>query len=692
RRLLKMLYDRHVGTDAAPRYLLLMGDCAWDNRMVSTAWKKYNPDDYLLCYESENSLTSTSSYVMEDYFALMDDGEGGDLLKDKPDLGVGRFPVTTAEEAKVMVDKTIAYLEGNQAGSWRNLVCMLGDDGDANEHMKSCNDVAEMVKRNQKSIELRKVMWDAYDRVSTASSNGYPQVTKLLRKQMKDGAAVMNYMGHANTYALSHEFVLMKEDFADNKTDRLGLWVTAACDVMPFDGQVENTGETAVLTAGGGAMAFFGTARTVYASQNRAMNLNFMKYLFERDEKGRRNTIGDAICLSKNAIIASGSESIYKENKLQYALLGDPALVIGAPTNKVALDSINGKPVAETSQLKAGQKITLCGHITDERDTPLTDFTGVLTARFYDNEQTIVCRNNAQAPETFSFTDRTLIHFGQDSVRSGQFTLSFVVPVDINYSEETARAVFYAVDNAHRREASGYNEAFSFSGTSEEMKGDTLGPKIFAYLNTEDFQMGGTVNNTPYLVAKLEAESGISISGNGIGHDILLTIDDLASQTYTLNDYYVGEFGNYKKGTVAFSIPSLSDGRHRLTLRAWDVLNNTAATSLDFVVDASLEPNIARVYATQNPARSATTFIVNTNRPGSDCTVTIDIYDFKGTHLWTNTEHTSSDTGIFSMPWNLCTGGGSRLGTGIYLYRATVQCGRSRESTVAQKIVVINNK
>ncbi|MCF0197576.1 MAG: hypothetical protein HUK03_10205, partial [Bacteroidaceae bacterium] len=34
RRLLKMLYDRHVGTDAAPRYLLLMGDCAWDNRMV----------------------------------------------------------------------------------------------------------------------------------------------------------------------------------------------------------------------------------------------------------------------------------------------------------------------------------------------------------------------------------------------------------------------------------------------------------------------------------------------------------------------------------------------------------------------------------------------------------------------------------------------------------------------------------
>ncbi|MDE6634025.1 MAG: hypothetical protein K2J96_02030, partial [Bacteroidaceae bacterium] len=91
RRLMKMLYGRAESDDDAPRYLLLFGDCAWDNRMISTAWKKKSPEDYLLCFESENSFSDTESYVMEDYFGLLDDGEGNKLTDDKTDVGIGRF-------------------------------------------------------------------------------------------------------------------------------------------------------------------------------------------------------------------------------------------------------------------------------------------------------------------------------------------------------------------------------------------------------------------------------------------------------------------------------------------------------------------------------------------------------------------------------------------------------------------------
>ena len=56
RRYLKMLYDR-AQTDAdMPKYLLLFGDCVWDNRMLTANCRNLNPDDYLLCFESENSF------------------------------------------------------------------------------------------------------------------------------------------------------------------------------------------------------------------------------------------------------------------------------------------------------------------------------------------------------------------------------------------------------------------------------------------------------------------------------------------------------------------------------------------------------------------------------------------------------------------------------------------------------------
>jgi len=693
RRLMKMLYDKAENKDDAPKYLLLFGDAAWDNRMVSVQWKKYSPNDYLLCYPSVNSFSDTRSYVMEDYFGLLDDGEGSDVLRDKPDLGIGRFPVTSAADAKVMVDKTINYLSRENAGSWKNLVYLLGDDGDNNQHMDYADQVAELIKRNNPEMEVRKIMWDAYKLESTASNLSYPTCTQDIKRAMNEGAAIFNYVGHAATYGMSHEFVLRINDFAEPTGNNLPLWVTAACDVMPFDGQVENIGETAVLNPNGGALAFYGTARTVYATQNLYMNRYLMQYLFAKDSKGRRYKVGDAIRLAKNSIITGNMESGYRENKLQYALLGDPSLEFGTPLQRVVLDSINGTNLSTSTviPLKAGQRVRLSGHLADSKGTLKTDFTGTMTARMYDNEETIVCHNNQSARTVFEFTDRTGIYSCQDSVVNGKFSVDFVIPVDINNSNEVGRLAFYAINNERTQEANGYNEKFLLGGM-EEMGTDKEGPAIMAGLNSEEFENGGVVNSTPYFVAKLEDESGINYSGNGIGHDLILCVDNDASKTYTLNSNYVQEFGDFTRGTVSYVLPELEKGPHTLTFRAWDVFNNTNAVSLDFVVDPQIAPNIFSLATSQNPARVSTNFLISYDLAGTDCTFTLEVFDFSGRRVWYHQEQGSSSSGLYTIPWNLCTNAGAKLFTGVYFYRCQMSCGDSKKVSKTQKIIVLNNK
>ena len=242
RRYMKMLYDR-ASTDNLPQSLLLFGDCVWDNRLVTPACRNLNPDDLLLAYESENSFSETDCYVNDGWFTLMDDGEGGNLLRsDKEDLGVGRFPVTDLSEAKVLVDKTINYAENKNGGSWENMIMFMGDDGNNNLHMHDVNETAETIMSFYPSYQVKKVMWDAYTRTSSATGNSYPEVSTIIKQQQAQGALIMDYAGHGREDQISHEAVLRINDFANFTNTNLPLWITASCDIMPYDATIPSSG------------------------------------------------------------------------------------------------------------------------------------------------------------------------------------------------------------------------------------------------------------------------------------------------------------------------------------------------------------------------------------------------------------------------------------------------------------------
>ena len=694
RRYLKMFYDRAETETDMPRYLLLLGDGAWDNRMRSGEWKGYDPDDFLLCFESENSFSQVNCYVSDDFFCLLDDEEqiqqptgGGSTYQGKPDVAVGRYPARTVEEAKVLVDKTLGYANNTYAGAWQNVICMMGDDGNGNTHMATADKVANLIENNYPGYQVKKIYWDAYQREPSSTGYAYPDVTRLIKQQMASGALMMNYCGHGAPYTLSHEFVVKLDDFSSSTTNNLPLWITASCDIMPFDGQEENIGETVMLSPRGGGVAFFGTTRTVYASYNEQMNLTFTNYVLQPGY-----TIGEAVRQAKCDLVSEGRDM--SPNKLQYTLLGDPALRLACPQIEVVIDSINGQPAIQQQQLAAGSVVRVRGHV-ENGQTLAGGFDGTVTAIVRDAEEEIVCKLNDEsdsgADEPFVYYDRTKTLFqGSDQVNNGVFHLTFAVPKDISYTEGSGLMTLYAVNNDQTETAHGQNDSFVLNGSGGILN-DSIGPSIYCYLNSKSFVNGGVVNATPYFRAELYDDSGINVSGSSIGHDLELVIDGDMTKTYNLNDYFAFDFGEYRSGAIGFTIPELSVGSHKLLFRAWDVLNNSSTAVLDFKVVKDAGEGDFSVICTKNPAKTNTSFIITHDRSSSEVDVTIHLFDMSGRQLWKCTKTSVSTDGTVVVDWDLAIGGGSRLRTGVYIYRIELVGNGGLNASHANKLIVLSN-
>lgn len=704
RRYMKMLYDRASTPDEAPKYLLLFGDGAWDNRMLSEGWTTLSPDDFLLCFESENSLNDVSCFVSDDFFCMLDDEEeiqvGGNYnnCTGKPDVAVGRLPVRNDAEAKLLVDKIIEYGKNPNPGVWQNTVVVMGDDGNNNAHMIDADNVAKVIAATRPALDVKKIMWDAYKMEKSSTGNTFPDARNLITKYMADGALMMNYSGHGGPNQLSHETVLKLSDFSGIQSKTMALWVTAACDILPFDGLEDNIGEAAIFNEKGGAIAFYGTTRTVYQLQNSYMNQLFTKFVLSESD-GKAVSVGEAARMAKASLAGMVTEipagmnySDLSANKLQYTLLGDPALRLNIPITALRVDSVNNSPMDEASllTLKAGDKVKVTGSVSD------ASFAGTLTAVVQGAEEKVVCRlqnTTSDGAETaFEFLDRTsTIYKGQNTIDGGRFEFEFVVPKDISYNDGEGRIVLFANSGDGQRQINGVSGGVEFNGTGN-LPLDSIGPSVFCYLNTPSFTNGDKVNATPYFMAEIYDESGINATGTGIGHDMTLVIDGSPAMTYNLNDSFSFDYGSYQSGKVGFAIPTLAKGSHKLMFRSWDVLNNPSVAELSFVVDDKLAPGVYDIAATDNPVRSTTTFIVSHDRAGMSLDVEIEIFDLSGRKVATAKTNETAQGNTTLVRWDACSLGGSAVSTGVYLYRARITTAEGMMTSKAKKLIVLSNK
>ena len=693
RRLMKMLYDRAGTAVEAPKYLLLFGDGWYDNRLITFPGRKQ--EDYLLCFESQNSVDAVRSYVFEDYMGMLDDNEGGSHTRDKVDIGVGRIPAQSRLDADAVVDKIIAYMENRNAGAWQNKVLLLADDGDEsmpNQHMKDADAIAEVMQRNYPSYMVDRVYWDDYPAVGSSTGTRYPAVTSTIYDKLDEGALVVNYSGHGSANLLSHEMVWKASDMAALKSPRLPFWVTASCDIGPFDMGDNSVAESAILNPDGAAIGLFTTTRTVLQSYNAVINKAFMGELLQGVNSGEPLAVGDAVRKAKNKVISVGSD--LSENKLQFVLLGDPALRLKVPSYSIVVERFNKADAGATTQVPAGGFLEVEGYVAAADGRIATDFCGTLSLTLFDGEEEVNTRDNTGLGSHQYKAFNKVLFSGNDSVKEGRFVSVIPVPMDISYRNQPGMLNLFAVDTAYTSSAQGRFGNFTVGGTAADLTDDGVGPEIKMYLNTPSFVSGDEVNATPCLYVELYDENGINTVGAGIGHDIVAIVDNDPGHTYGLNSLFTSDPGDYKRGTVVCPLNTLEAGEHTLMLRAWDRYNNSSTAWMTFVVEPSLAPDLAELKLNPSPVRygQPARFELVHNRPQSELDVRIDIFDFKGQILWSRTASGLSDGMVYGMEWDGRLHGGQPLATGVYLARAYMVCDGKESATRTIKFVVINNK
>ncbi|MGN0207922.1 MAG: type IX secretion system sortase PorU, partial [Paludibacteraceae bacterium] len=670
--LMKMLYDRanQSSAIARPRWLLLLGDGTFDNRKLM----RMSGNNKLLTYQSKNSTVETKAYATDDYFGFLDNSEGESDTYGRMDIGVGRLPANTVEEAQNMVNKTIRYMRNEDMSKWKTQLIFLSDDGDNGLHTRVSEEGAERVRKKNLDFMVNKIYLDAYPQEINASGESYPLAKTKLDNLLQNGVLFLDYSGHGGYNAITNEGMMNLKSIQKMTNKNLAFWMFATCSFAHFDSGKSSAAEEAVLNPNGGAIGVLSACRTVYATQNTYINRNFCDTLFgHKNAYSYHMTVGEACAIAKNM---TGND----ENKMPYILLGDPAVRLLYPTEYQV------KTITQVDTLHALDVQHIEGYISEETGDTALWFNGTVDITIYDKMQQITTRDNDASEgnkQTLTYNDYpNTIFSGSAKVTNGRFAYTFMTPKDIRYNYGNGRILYYTRDEENGAEGVGHFEDFVVGGTGTIFTEDTVGPTLRLYLNTPAFVDGGTTYETPRFFAEIEDEHGINTAGAGIGHDLLLIVDNNAKNNYVLNDFFTSEDGSYQRGKVSYMLSELEDGAHSLTFRAWDLLNNSSTASLNFIVSKGADPNIYSVISYPNPVQATgiLNLTVNYDQPDRVMETEIRIFDMAGRLVWEqkqsnpdNVQLNMSEIGLYPS---------------IYLYNIRMKTADSNYATASGKIVV----
>ncbi len=691
RNFMKMLYDRAETAGSVPGYLLLFGNGTYDNRDLLGYGGNLIPT-----YQSYASLAPRNTYMTDDYYGLLGDNEGQDAYG-VLDIGIGRLPVRTPEEAEVLVDKIIRYeqrIPGMTPGEnnleytgvisnyadWRNKLVFIADDGDFNTHLNDSETIANRLMQDHPEYNVEKIYLDAYQQVTMAGGARYPEVNRAINESVNQGALMINYIGHGGVRGLAHQRVLTFEDIATwNNKYNMPVLMTATCEFSSFDQpdpEELSAGVRIVLKPVGGTMALYTTTRLAWSGNNMTLNSNFMETVFSRDEDGRHYRMGDLIRIAKRK--SSGATTPMQLRN--FVLLGDPSQQMAYPEYQVATGSM-------PDTLRAYQEVTVTGHVADAQGNRLYDYNGVLFPTIYDKKEVFrtLGNNSDSNPKDFSMR-KSVLYKGKASIEDGEFSFSFMVPRDIAYDYGAGKISYY-MDDGHT-DGHGHYSEFMIGGTLGTFAPDAEGPVIDLYMNDTTFISGDYTSENPILLAFIYDESGINMTGS-IGHDIVAFLNENNSEPIRLTNYYEADLDTYKSGRVVYPFYGLEDGHHSLLLRAWDTHNNPATATIEFIVSSSGTIVLEDLINYPNPFAYDTWFTFKHNQAFNELDVRIDIYDLQGRLVNTISEKVFS-AGYRSTPihWDGISNDGRPLGNGIYLYRLTMKTPTGERARQTEKLVI----
>jgi hypothetical protein len=698
REFVRMLYNKATTAADEPKYLLLFGDASYHYKeakvFVEADNRYYDNTNFVPTFESDNYY-DTDSYASDDYYGLLDDNEGLWLPNsfEAMDIGIGRLPVDNATEAEMIVDKILRYESPEALGDWRNALMFVADDQEYNSHLHESQQVSNLVSSDHTEYNVNKIYLDAYKQVSLGSGYAFPDATDAVNRGIQRGSLVVNYTGHGSSTQLAHEGLLTTgRDIVNWKNkNHLPVFVTATCSFTEFDHITKvSAGEEVIMNENGGGIALLTTTRVAYSNVNLDLNTNFNNdNAFEKTLEGGAR-LGDIMKLTKNTNGRNNSPSAK-----HFILLGDPSMRLAVPKYNVITTKVNNNPVtADNDTMRALQKVSIEGFVADMSNDTVNGFNGEVSVTVYDKPGTYsTLANDADSyKETFTM-QKNFVFKGIAAVTNGTFKIAFVIPKDISYNYGLGKISYYASDKTNNVDGSGSYMKVVIGGSDNSAVVDSKGPEIKLFINDTTFMNGGTTHENPLLIAHLFDENGINTSGVSIGHEMTASLDFDNSNPSVLNDFYEGTLNDFQRGKVSYPYYNLALGTHIITVKVWDIYNNSGTASISFIVVDKNELKIDRLMNYPNPFNPGygpTTFSFEHNRAGEPLEVTLEVYSVTGEKIRTLILPKSNGSTRFDeLEWNGNNELGAPLPAGTYIFKAFVKDKDNHTASQSSRLVIV---
>ena len=451
---------------------------------------------------------------------------------------------------------------------------------------------------------------------------------------------------------------------------RYPLFITSTCEFSRFDNpEVYTAGEASVANPAGGVIGLISTTRQIYVTNGISYNQTIAKHLFAYG-KDDYPTISEALRLSKNEFSGTSQRRII-------FFIGDPALKLAIPKERVELTHINGSQIDSLEdsdkQLRALDRVNLAGQVSDENGELLDQFNGEVVLTIFDKEiEKTTLGNDGNGTFTFDALGNVVFK-GNAEVENGFWNIELIIPKDISLPVGQARISLYAISNDSTSKKTGLSTEISIGGINPNQENDTKGPDIELFLNDENFVSGDMTGSNPVLIAKFIDENGINTSG-GLGHELLAVLDGVTQNPIVLNNFYRTNLGDFQSGSLTYLFNDLIPGSHELSVTAWDTYNNPSTKTIAFVVSEDNAILINGIYNVPNPFETQTTFWVTHNKPREMLDAYIVIHDINGKLVWEEEKTVYSRSNINSeIIWNGQTNDGTELNKGVYLCTITLK-------------------
>ena len=678
---IKYVYETNSTDDKKLKYVCFFGDASYDYKDRILANNNIVP-----VYLSDQSYNLASSFVTDDFYAMLEDSEGTMSSSHSIDVATGRIPVSTQQQATDVVDKILRDYNVDSFGDWRNTVTLLADDIDNflddSPIQPGVEIIADDIKENKPVFNINKIYADAYVQQNSSGGERYPTVKAAITTAIETGTLVFDYFGHGGEDGFAAERFLDIPQIKGFKNENtLPLFITITCEFSRFDNPTRTSaGEFAFWNTTGGAASMITTTRAVYISVGQEFNKRLIATLLEFNNEDL--TISESLVKTKNNYSETQKFFIY--------YFGDPVKKLAIPKPNIRITKMNGVDITQSlDTLKALSKVSFEGVITDNLNNILTDFNGNLSTTVYDKpiDKSTLDNDNFGIVKVFDSQESKLFR-GLASVENGNFSFEFIVPRDVKIAYGKGKLSFYATDATFDK--SGFNSDVIVGGINENAPEDTIGPEIQLFMNDESFLDGANTNASPNLIAKLADLSGINTSVTAVDHDIVGILDGDESNPIILNDFYQTELDDFTRGKVVFRLRDLSVGPHTLKLKAWDTYNNSSETILNFVVVSDTNISLDNVLNYPNPFVNYTEFWFNHNKPNESLQVQVQIFTISGKLIKTINQLVQT-TGNLSrnISWNGLDDFGNRIGKGVYVYKLKVTSTVSNISSEKYEKLVI---